>query len=232
MKAMIFSDLITIKNSAVALIAVVLFIGCSCALGSGTIIATAAAMSVTLPLMYLFSIAAYDEMNGWERFRLTLPMSRAQAVRGRYASMAIVAAIGALAGLAGSLVLAALAGPVEQLFGISIGFSSDVPLAVVGSAALLGAGVVLLTAAVALPPLMRYGVTRGTRALPVAFIAVMALGIIIVDNTPAMTLLESWYGNATSSSLALAGVCAGAVVVLIYLGSAAIAARLYAKREL
>lgn len=231
MKAMIFSDLITIKNSAVALVAVVLFVGCICAFSQGAIAAIAAAMAATLPMMYLFSIVAYDEMNGWERFRLTLPMSRTQAVCGRYASMAIVVVIGVMAGLAGSLLLSAIAGPVQQLFGISIGSSEDAPLAEAAAAALLGAGVILLAAAVALPPMMRFGMTRGTRILPVVFVALIALGIIVLDSTPIMPLLESWYSQATSGSLVLASICALAVVALIYVGSAALSVRLYATRD-
>lgn len=232
MKAMIFSDLITIKNSAVALVAVVLFVGCACALGTGVIGAVAAAMAATLPMMYLFSIVAYDEMNGWERFRLTLPMSRTQAVCGRYASMAIVVVVGVMAGLASSLLLAAAAGLAQQLFGLSIDLSSDAPLAEAIVAALLGAGVILLTAAVALPPMIRFGMTRGTRVLPMVFVALVALGIIVLDSTPIMPLLESWHSQATSGSLVLAGACALAVVALIYISSAALSVRLYAKRDL
>ena len=56
-----------------------------------------AAMATMAPLMYLFSIFAYDEMNGWERFRMTLPLTKQQVAYGRYVSMLIVSVVSMLA---------------------------------------------------------------------------------------------------------------------------------------
>ena len=52
-----------------------------------------------IPLLYLFSIAAYDEMNEWQTYRLTLPTTRKDIMIGRYASLLFVALISALAGI-------------------------------------------------------------------------------------------------------------------------------------
>ena len=77
MKAMIFSDLITSKNAFVQLLLISIVICGFLAWGTGEVIVGTAAMATMAPLMYLFSIFAYDEMNGWERFRMTLPLTPA-----------------------------------------------------------------------------------------------------------------------------------------------------------
>ena len=65
--------------------------------GTGEVIVGTAAMATMAPLMYLFSIFAYDEMNGWERFRMTLPLTKHQVAYGRYVSMLIVSVVSMLA---------------------------------------------------------------------------------------------------------------------------------------
>lgn len=97
MKAMIFSDLITSKNVAVQLLLVSVVICGFLAWGTNETIVGTAAMATMTPMMYLFSIFAYDEMNGWERFRLTLPITKRQVAYGRYISMLIIAVISLLA---------------------------------------------------------------------------------------------------------------------------------------
>ena len=97
MKAMIFSDLITSKNAFVQLLLISIVICGFLAWGTGEVIVGTAAMATMAPLMYLFSIFAYDEMNGWERFRMTLPLTKYQVAYGRYVSMLIVSVVSMLA---------------------------------------------------------------------------------------------------------------------------------------
>lgn len=97
MKAMIFSDLITSKNAFVQLLLISIVICGFLAWGTGEVIVGTAAMATMAPLMYLFSIFAYDEMNGWERFRMTLPLTKHQVAYGRYVSMLIVSVVSMLA---------------------------------------------------------------------------------------------------------------------------------------
>lgn len=59
-------------------------------------VGTAAAIAAMVPFTGLFSLAAYDEQNNWELFRLTLPLTRRQVVFGRYASIALLT-VGSLA---------------------------------------------------------------------------------------------------------------------------------------
>lgn len=83
MKAMIFSDLITSKNAFVQLLLISIVICGFLAWGTGeVIVGTGWQWATMAPLMYLFSIFAYDEMNGWERFRMTLPLTKHQVAYG------------------------------------------------------------------------------------------------------------------------------------------------------
>ena len=73
MKTMIFTDLLTTKNSLITLLGLDVILGVFLTFTMQTLIGATAAMTVIVPLMYLFSIGVYDEMNDWEGFRLTLP---------------------------------------------------------------------------------------------------------------------------------------------------------------
>ena len=45
-----------------------------------------------------FTLVAYDERNDWEKLRLTLPLSRADIIRGRYATFAAMTMAGIVLG--------------------------------------------------------------------------------------------------------------------------------------
>ena len=58
MKAMVFSDLITARNSFGTLLGITLFVSAFIAVGTDTLIAAVACMGAMVPFMYLFSISA------------------------------------------------------------------------------------------------------------------------------------------------------------------------------
>lgn len=170
MKAMIFSDLITSKNSILTLLGVTVLIAIFIAIPTGTLYGAIGACAAMIPFMYLFSISAYDEMNGWERFRLTLPISRRQVAYGRYASMLIVCVcslvIAIALGLLIGLVVDALPGGIVPE-GLRL---SNAGVGEVIGAALLTQVVILLVATLTLPFILRYGMTKATRIAPMVLI--------------------------------------------------------------
>ena len=115
MKAMVFSDLVTMKRNLLQLMGICVFVALFISVGTETLAATGACISAMIPIMYLFSIAAYDEMNKWEVFRLTLPLSRMQVVAGRYVSFLLVALVSCVAGIALCLLLAVHRGGADHL---------------------------------------------------------------------------------------------------------------------
>ena len=85
MKAMIVSDFAVLRSVLLQLLGICLVVALFMGYVMGAV-DTAAAIAAMVPFTGLFSLAAYDEQNNWERFRLTLPLTRRQVVFGRYAS--------------------------------------------------------------------------------------------------------------------------------------------------
>ena len=196
MKAMIFSDLITSKNAFVQLLLISIVICGFLAWGTGEVIVGTAAMATMAPLMYLFSIFAYDEMNGWERFRMTLPLTKHQGG-----------------------------------FGTSAEFAApESPLAIL-DCGIAGFVFILLLAALTLPLLMRFGMNKATRLLPLLVVVVVVLASVAIGNVSDgidMMAVRTFLNDHTVA-IAIGG-CV--VSVALYVVSAFIAARLYQAREL
>lgn len=159
MKAMIVSDFAVLRSVLLQLLGICLVIALFMGYVMGAV-GTAAAIAAMVPFTGLFSLAAYDEQNNWERFRLTLPLTRRQVVFGRYASIALLT-VGSLAlALVLGLGIAALAGllPAEWL-PESLSPSENTPEMIVGST-VGGVSVVAIAMAVAMPVITRFGMTK------------------------------------------------------------------------
>ena len=230
MKAMIFSDLITSKNAFVQLLLISIVICGFLAWGTGEVIVGTAAMATMAPLMYLFSIFAYDEMNGWERFRMTLPLTKHQVAYGRYVSMLIVSVVSMLAAWLISFVFIAIIQAWGGL-GTSAEFAAPEPPLAVLDCGIAGFVFILLLAALTLPLLMRFGMNKATRLLPLLVVVMVVLASVAIGNVSDgidMVAVRTFLNDHTVA-IAIGG-CVGSVV--LYVVSAFIAARLYQAREL
>lgn len=231
MKAMIFSDLITSKNSVFQLLGITLFVSVLIAVGTGTLVTAVACMATMVPFMYLFSISAYDEQNGWERFRLTLPISRRQVAYGRYASMFIIM----LVSLVVSFVVGVLIGLIAEALpsdmldkGISL---SEWGVQAIFSVGIMTQAIILVAAAVSLPFIMRFGVTKGSRLVPVILILALSAGVAFFTNNVEFLDLDAIAGNIESVFFIAMAVIV-VIALVMYCASAYLSARLYEKREL
>ncbi len=229
MKAMVFSDLITARNSFGALLGITLFVSAFIAVGTDTLIAAVACMGAMVPFMYLFSISAYDEQGGWEQFRLTLPLTRRQVAYGRYASMLAVTGCAMVLALAAGLLIGAVAGALPAGMvpeGLLLGVTTPEMLVV----AVVAVGlIILLSAAVTLPLIMRFGMTKGTRLVPVVMLLVLSAVAGLLGTGLDTIGLDAML---TSGSIMMV-MAVGAVVALsLYGASALLAARLYEQREI
>lgn len=236
MSAMIKSDFIIMRSGLIQLGLLCALVGVVMSVLTESVMVGAAAMAAMTPFMCLFSLCAYDEMNGWERFRLTLPISRRSVAYGRYVSLALITG----ACYAASLVLAALIVGViallpDEVSIPALSLAENPPEAIV-CATLMAASIVFAAAAVALPLIMRFGLTKGTRLVPVILVLLLAFGIWLMGDSG---LLDSLFPDATMEGLltnaGLAfGLIVGAVfcgVLILYAASACIAARLYEQRQ-
>ena len=94
--------------------------------------------------------------------------------------------------------------------------------------------IMLVACALTLPLVLRYGVTKGTRLVPVAVVLIVAFAIYLVGDgglgAGALEGLEAWL--AQGSNLAVACGLSVAASLVLYGASACVAARLYERREL
>ena len=233
MKTMIFTDLLTTKNSLITLLGLDIVLGVFLTFTMQTLIGAAAAMTVIVPLMYLFSIGVYDEMNDWEGFRLTLPITRRQVVFGRYAGLVVVT----LAAAVLALVVAHIVSTIGNMVAGAPSFitSAEVGFLEVGLAVLAGIAIVLLAASVTFPFLMRFGMTKAIRVIPIAALLLIALIVGALEDSEMIRQLDNIDFAALLSSdlgfaLAIAAICA--IVFALYVVSSLISVKLYANREL
>ncbi len=230
MKAMIFSDLVTSKNSFLALFGITVFVGVFISIMTTTLIAGVAAIAAMIPFMYLFSISAYDEQNGWERFRLTLPITRKQVAYGRYASTFIIMICSLVLAMAVGLVMGTIC---TLIPGDAI--PEGLKLTTFGVDALFGITVatqliILAASIVTLPLIMRFGMTKGSRLVPVVMVLALSLCIAYTGNSFDIVLVGDTLSNGYTVALLLAAI--SAVLLVLYCLSALLSAKLYEKREL
>lgn len=238
MKAMIFSDLITMRRSLVQLFGIMAMISVIMAVAVDTLAAAAACAASMIPIMFAFSVSAYDEMNQWESFRLALPMSRRSVVAGRYASLLLVTAASLAVSIVCSFAIAGASALLTDGMGptspaASLLLESNPPEMIVGSG-LLGAVAVLASAAVALPFIMRFGVTRAARLLPLAvLICVWGFVYLVGEDGPLGALLPEGARWLLSDDgfVALTAIVVVAALAL-YAASLAVSLRVYARRDL
>lgn len=232
MRTMMFTDLITAKNSLLALLGIDIVLGVFLTFTMQTLAGGLAAMNVIVPFMFLFSISAYDEMGGWERFRLTLPVTRRQVVLGRYASLFVT--------LTAAVLLTFAVGHVMVMIGDAVPgapafiTSQEVGLQMVCAVVLAVSVIILLTAAITLPFLMRFGMTKATRILPVAIVMILAIGIAATGDIAASDAVSAVFGWALAlgpDATDLLAVAALAIALIFYVASAFISVMLYEKRE-
>ena len=100
MRTVIISDILTMRKPLAQLALIGVFI----ALFTGSV-----AIAGFFPLLFMTSLFTVDEQNGWERFRLTLPVTRSQVVRGRYLTVLVSCAVSVLAAVALAVPLSWLA---------------------------------------------------------------------------------------------------------------------------
>lgn len=234
MKAMMVSDFCVMKNALLQMVGILAAVGVVMAWAMDTVVGAAAAVGAMVPFMYLFSVGSLDEQNGWERFRLTLPLTRRQVIFGRYGSTAAVAVAAAVGGLLMgtliTLVVGALGG--EEGWASGLSAAQNPPEALLTST-LLTLAVFLLGAAVALPLMARFGMTKATRFVPLVVVLAMALGVAALETPLSSGVLAEWsawvMGDALHGALLVGDALLAAVV--LYVVSAFVAARLYEQRE-
>lgn len=237
MKTMIYSDFAMIRSYILqqgVLGVVIAFFLCW---GMSSLYAVVPAVTFTGAFSLVFTIIALDENNHWERFRLSLPLSRKQIVVGRYLSALILAIIALILGiiLLGVFTLIIQAGAGSLPFSEELvsqidhfewqGFAGVVVISIVG---MLG------FAALILPFTMKFGLTKAVRLIPFAFMLVIVIVSMIIGSSEAGLTVHITNFFATISTpkgmtIAIIGATLG--IIVLYCISCFISIRLYENRE-
>ena len=160
---------------------------------------------------------------------MTLPLTKHQVAYGRYVSMLIASVVSMLAAWLISFVFIAII-QAWGGFGTSAEFAApESPLAILDCG--IAGFVFILLAALTLPLLMRFGMNKATRLLPLLVVVMVVLASVAIGNVSDgidMVAVRTFLNDHTVA-IAIGG-CV--VSVVLYVVSAFIAARLYQAREL
>ncbi len=241
MKRAFLIEMMIFRDYARQLVGLGLLVSLCIGLGMQTPLAMPATLTCMFFMMSSMGLAAYDQLNHWELFRLTLPLSRRDVVLGRYAAIVAFGLTGMVVGIVGALLCMAVAstfglpGEVGEAFAFDPGMLSV--MAVVTCFTLLIGSVV---ASVVTPLYFRLGQTRATQILPTVIVLLFVVPVVVLGNSgmldggiPGMELVSA----ALEALDTPAGMAAGCAILVglsavALAASAAVSLKLYENREL
>lgn len=235
MKAAILSEFSAVKNVLLQQFVIYLVVGVFVGIGMGSATAMVACISAMAPILMVFTFAGYDSMNGWERFRATLPVSRDALVIGRYANVLLTS----LTTLVAAFIIALLLGQLVDVLPIDAEtaqfISEEVhdPAMIVGGG-LMGMCAMLLMTAILQPFILRYGMTKAMRWVPVGLMLAFFMAVLILPQViDAPTFLVDFIASSENpDNLPLLTMALTAIALGVYAISCAAAMALYRKKEL
>lgn len=241
MKRAYLIEMTVFKHYARQLLGLGLLVSLCIGMGMRTPLAMPATLTCMFFMMGAMGLAAYDELNHWGLFRLTLPLSRRDVVLGRYGAIVTLGLLGMVVGVVGALVSVAaisalgIGGEVGETFA----FDPDLlgVMAFTTSFTLLIGSVV---ASVVTPIYFRLGQTRATQILPTVIVLLFVLPVATLGNSgmldggiPGMELISSALEALETPAGIVAGVAVCVIISAVVLAaSAALSLKLYEKREL
>lgn len=241
MKRAFLIEMTVFRDYAQQLMGLGLLVSVCIGLGMQTPLAMPATLTCMFFMMAAMGLAAYDELENWGLFRLTLPLSRRDVVLGRYVAIVALGLAGMVVGVAGALAITGVASTVGLPGELGEAFSFDVellgPMAFVTSFTLLIGSVV---ASVITPIYFRLGQTRATQILPTVIVLLFVIPVAILGNSgmldggiPGLDLLSSALELLETPAGIAGGVALCAALATAALAvSAAASLRLYERREL
>lgn len=234
MKTMFHLDMTIIRRQLVQTFGICVAVALLMAVSMQDLAVIGSFIAAMIPMLAVFSLLAYDEQNGWQSYRLAMPLVRGDVVLGRYLSVAAIIFGGAVAGAAISLLVAGVAqasGDASPLAPLMLRHN---PPAAIAASILLGAGMALVMAAALLPPALRQGMTFGVRLSPLIIVMVFVGGASLLGEDGALrgfapTAFAMFDGGGASAIVA--GAMFVAIASVLYIMSLLVSMRLYATRE-
>lgn len=231
MKTMLLTDLVVIKRQmggmAIAYLVIALVIGG----GIESLAAMAACFCAMVPMVLCITLLAYDEYRGWELFRATLPVRRSDMVLGRFSCLILLSLVTFVVSLALAFAVGGLSYVVPLDASFIPAFQSEfAAVTPIIQAATLGACFILVVNAIVLPVFFKFGMTKGTRFLPLLICAavLMAMAAGQFFNEGSIEQLFMWMSDNLVLTYALCVV----ITVAALAASAIISIKVYQQKEL
>ena len=187
----------------------------------------ACAVSAMSPIIIMNSLAGYDNQNGWERYRATLPFSRKDIICARYLCIIAFSAVMACA----AVLLNIIALPFFDPTGIPSTGQTVFEIAIASAVSML---ISLMMVFLAQPLFFRFGHMEALR-LSVGLFALMGCGTMAMlsSSNPISNWLMSIAG-ANPDPAVLGGLCAGIAVLALALCAinCTVSTKVYRARDL
>lgn len=195
--------------------------------GDSDMSAGACAVSAISPIMVMSSLAGFDNQNGWERYRATLPLSRKDIICARYLSIIVFSAVMACA----AVLLNIIALPILNNTGIPSTGQTIFEIAIASVASML---ISLMIVFLAQPLFFRFGHMEALRLSAGLF---ALLGCLVMAALSSSNPISNWLmsiAGANPDSAVLGCLCAGIAVLALVLCalSCAISIKVYRARDL
>ena len=237
MKAMILTDLVALKNSLAQTLAMFFLVGVAMAIGTGTVVSAAASISTMTVFPFAITLVSYDELNQWQRFRATFPISKRDTVLGRYATILLVTVGSVLFAIVSTGVIVTAASLLPLPEGITENLNwENAGILELSASAFMASLVVLWGVSLMLPLVAKFGMTKATRFAPVGLILIVVAAFALLDSclsgTDVITPLLTWYNGNPDAAFAAIVIAAFVITIAIYAASASVAVKLYENREL
>ena len=232
MKRAFMSELAIVRSLVPSIAGVGLFIFVVLTLanasdGDSGMSAGACAVSAMSPIMVMSSLAGFDNQNGWERYRATLPLSRKDIICARYLSIIVFSAVMACA----AALLRIVSIPLFNSAGIPSTRQIVFETTIASAASML---ISLMMVFLAQPLFFRFGRMEALR-LSVALFALLgclAMATLSSSNPISNGLMS--IAGANPDSAVLGCLCAGIAVLALTLCaiSCTVSTKVYRARDL
>lgn len=243
MKRAFMSELAIVRTLTPSIAGVGLFIFVVLTLANATdgdsgMSAGACAVSAMSPIIIMNSLAGYDNQNGWERYRATLPFSRKDIICARYLCIIAFSAVMACAAVLLNIIAlpffdptGILALPFFDHTGIPSTGQTVFEITIASAASML---ISLMMVFLAQPLFFRFGHMEALR-FSVGLFALMGCGTMAMlsSSNPISNWLMSIAG-ANPDPAVLGGLCAGIAVLALVLCaiSCTVSTKVYRVRDL
>lgn len=195
--------------------------------GDSGMSAGACAVSAMSPIIFMNSLAGFDNQNGWERYRATLPLSRKDIICARYLSIIVFSAVMACA----AALLSVVSFPPFNSAGVTSTGQTVFEIAIASAASML---ISLMMVFLAQPLFFRFGHMEALHLSVGLFALLWCLAIAALSSSNPISNWLMSIAGANPDSTVLGCLCAGTAVLALALCviSCAVSTKVYRARDL